>query len=173
MQIIFTVLRYLTTKQMSEQRLNGMVTPTILNFGIFHFVLIWYDKEWELISKKYDFTLGGSFSLQKVDFKTWKIETISHQIYWDNQPPSPLFNQCWWVYKLHRDIAVDKLLTNHMIPWYRERPGRLKPIWTGVFEGLLRTGGGGLTHLNISGYTCLLLIKLGGYIKQTKLKSLT
>ena len=70
MQIIFTVLRYLTTKQMSEQRLNGMVTPAILNFGIFHFVLIWYDKEWELISKNYDFTMGGSFSLQKFDFKT-------------------------------------------------------------------------------------------------------
>ena len=55
---------------MSEQRLNGMVTPAILNFGIFHFVLIWYDKEWEMITKKYDFTMGGSFSLQKFDFKT-------------------------------------------------------------------------------------------------------
>ena len=113
MQIIFTVLRYLTTKQNSEQRLNGMVTTDILNFWIFHFVLIWYDKEWQLISKKYDFTLGRSFSLQAFDFKAWKIETISHQIYWDNQPSLPLFDQCWWVYKLHQDIAADKLLTNY------------------------------------------------------------
>ena len=54
-----------------------------------------------------------------------------------------------------------------------------------AFEGLLRTGGvlrdikgllrdikGGILR-DISGYTCLLPIKFGRYIKQTKIKSLT
>ena len=54
-----------------------------------------------------------------------------------------------------------------------------------AFEGLLRTGGvlrdikgllrdikGGILR-DISGYTCLLPVKFGRYIKQTKIKSLT
>ena len=37
MQTIFTVLRYLTIKQKPELIINGMVTPTIMDFRI------WYD----------------------------------------------------------------------------------------------------------------------------------
>ena len=34
----------LTIKQKPELRLNGMVTPPIMDFRIFHFLLIWYDR---------------------------------------------------------------------------------------------------------------------------------
>ena len=50
----------------------------------------------------------------------------------------------------------------------------LNPIWTGLLRGSSGPGGRLIQPpLNISGYTCLLPIKLGRYIKETKIKSLT
>ena len=66
MQTIFTVLRYLTIKQKPELRLNGMVTPAIMDFRIFHFLLIWYDRAWQFISKKYNFFRYLSLKLEKL-----------------------------------------------------------------------------------------------------------
>ena len=42
---------YLTIKQKPELRLNGMVTPAIMDLWIFHSLLIWYDRAWQFISK--------------------------------------------------------------------------------------------------------------------------
>ena len=41
MQIIFTVFRYLTIKEKPELRLNGLVTPAIMDFRIFHFFYLY------------------------------------------------------------------------------------------------------------------------------------
>ena len=118
MQTIFTVFRYLTIKQRPELRLNNMVTPAIMDFWTFHSLLIWYNRAWQFIPKKYDFILWSSLFLQIFDFKTWKIKTTSHKIYWDNhflqKLSPPPFDQCWWVCKLHRDYAADKLLTHNI-----------------------------------------------------------
>ena len=45
-------LRYPTINQKPELRSNGMVTPAIMDFRIFHFLLIWYDRR-QFISKKF------------------------------------------------------------------------------------------------------------------------
>ena len=112
MQTIFTVFSYLTIKQKPGLRLNGMVTTAIMDFRIFDILLIWYDRAWQFIPKKYKFILWSSFFLQILDFKTWKIKTTSHKIYWDN--PLPPFNHCWWVCKLRRGYAADKLLIHNI-----------------------------------------------------------
>ena len=75
---------YLTIKEKPELRLNGMVTPNIMDFRIFHFLLLWYDRVWQFISKKYNFLLWTSFFSQIFDFKPWKMKTTSHEMYWDN-----------------------------------------------------------------------------------------
>ena len=111
MHTFFTVLRYLIIKKKPELRLNGMVTPVIMDFRTFSFLLIWYDRAWQFISKKYNFILWSSFFFQTFDFKNSKIETTSHKIYWDNHFLQNPFDQWWWVCKLHRDYAADKLLT--------------------------------------------------------------
>ena len=95
LQTIFTVFRYLTIKQKPELRLSGMVTAAIMDFRIFHCLLIWYDRAWQFIPKKCNFILWSSFFRQIFDFKTWKIKTTSHKICWDNHflqklSPSPL-----------------------------------------------------------------------------------
>ena len=63
----------------------------------YQFSLTWYDKVWQFISKKYNFILWISFFLQIFGFKTWKIKTTSHKIYWDNHSlqklsPPPLWS---------------------------------------------------------------------------------
>ena len=93
-----------------------MVTCAIMDFRIFQFFLIiWYDRAWQFISKNNNFILWFSFFLQILDFKTWKIKTTSHKIFWDNHflhRFSPPPDQCWWVCKLQQHHAADKLLTH-------------------------------------------------------------
>ena len=61
MQTIFTVLRYPTIKQKPKLRLNGIAAHAIIYFRIFNFLLLWYDRAWQFISEKYNFTLCFSF----------------------------------------------------------------------------------------------------------------
>ena len=77
----------------------------------FRFLWLWYDRTWSFISKKYNFILWTSFFLSTLNFNTWKIKATSHKIYC----PSSHFEQCWWVCKLHRTHAADKLLLNRNI----------------------------------------------------------
>ena len=95
-----------------------MVTCAIMDFRIFQFFsIIWYDRAWQFISKNNNFILWFSFFLQILDFKTWKIKTTSHKIFWDNHflcRFSPPPDQCWWVSKLQQHHAADKLLTHNI-----------------------------------------------------------
>ena len=77
----------------------------------FRFLWLWYDRTWSFISKKYNFILWTSFFLPTLNFNTWKIKATSYKIYC----PSSHFKQCWWVCKLHRKHAADKLLLNRNI----------------------------------------------------------
>ena len=49
----------------------------------------------------------------------WSGTTTSHKIYWQNHflqrfSSPPIFDQRWWVSKLHLDHAADKLLTHNI-----------------------------------------------------------
>lgn len=136
MQTMFTVHRNPTIKEKHKLKLNGMVTAAIMNFQIFHFLLIWYERM-TIISEKCNFTLWIWCFLQTFDFKTWIIKTTSKKIHWDQLffPkgfPSPTFNQCSGVCKLHQDHAADKLLTNNIN--IGEREGGLNGAIFKLFE---------------------------------------
>ena len=85
MRTIFTVISFPTIKQKLDIRSNGMVTLTTVDFRIFHFLPIRYDRAWQLISKKCNLVLWFSFFFQIFDFKTWKIRRTSYKIYWENR----------------------------------------------------------------------------------------
>ena len=96
-----------------------MVKPVVMDICIFHFLLIWYDRAWPFISKKYNFFLWTSFFLQILDVKTWEIKTTSHKICWHNHflqrfSHTPAFYQCWWIWKSHQDQAADRLLSHNI-----------------------------------------------------------
>ena len=67
-------------------------------------------------------------SITRFAMSVKSIHATSHKIYRDNHflqrfPPYPLFNQYWWVWKLHQYHAADKLLPHN--------------IYTGEGEGVL------------------------------------
>ena len=66
-----------TIKEKAELRLNSMVTPAIMNFRIFRFFVMWYNRAWQFISKKYKSILWFSFFFQI-------FERNSRKIHWDN-----------------------------------------------------------------------------------------
>ena len=84
-----------------------MGIPAIMDIRIFHFLLIWYDRAWQFVSKKYNFILRVSFCLQNLTLKLEKLR----------QPVTKYIETTtfWWVFKLHRDHAADKLLTHNIV----------------------------------------------------------
>ena len=96
-----------------------MVKPVVMDVCIFHFLLIWCDRAWSFISKKYNFFLWTSFFLQILDVKTWELRQLVTR-YIDTITfckgfliPLP-FYQCWWIWKSHRDQAADRLLPHNI-----------------------------------------------------------
>ena len=139
METIFTVLIYLTIKQNSELRLNNMVHPSLWIFHFFIFSLIWYDREWQFISKTYNFTQWASLFLQIFDFKTCvklrqPVTKYSETTtFWKDPPPSPTpFDQCWWVFKITPRPCCGQISDPQH--WCRGRGGSLNGVIFRFFE---------------------------------------
>ena len=127
----------LTIKQKPELRLNGMVTPPLWIFGFFIFYLYGMTEHGNSFLKSiissyelHSFLRYLILKLEKVRQPVTKyIETTNFA----KVSPSSPFDQCWWVCKLHRDHAAEKLLTHNID--IGERDGDLNGAIFKFFEG--------------------------------------
>ena len=107
---------YVTIKQKPELRL------TLWIFGFFIFYLYGITEHGNSFQKSiissYELSYDSFFRYVILELEKLKQPVTKHI--------ETTFNQCWWVWKLHRDHAADKLLTQNID--IRERRGVLMKL---------------------------------------------